>query len=788
MQELKPGDVVRVRGDRWQIVDVRAYTACQVLTLASISPRHAGATRRILSPFDLVERIERTNRPRKVGTRCWRLACGQLLAAEAPPGAIRSARGARMELLPHQLEPALAVLRGLGSRLLLADDVGLGKTLQAGLVASELQARGWADRILILTPAALREQWASELATRLAMEAAILDAAEVRRLLAQLPVGLNPWTTQPVVIASIDYVKRPEVLPAVSACRWDIVIIDEAHGVTADSDRYAAADALAGRAAYVLLLTATPHSGDRRAFSSLCGIGRQRQDSLLVFRRSRADAGFALTRNVHRLHVRASAAERRMHALLDRFARAVSHEHGEAAALGLSVLRKRAFSSAHSLARSVARRLTALSGVASESDCGAFQFALPLDEEPGDLNPADEPPSWSAELALADGWQERRLLGALHDAAAEASRDETKIRVLRRLLRRSTEPALIFTEYRDTLLHLRDSLARPVLVLHGGLNRDERAFALGEFAAGRSRVLLATDAAGEGLNLHQACRLVVNLELPWNPMRLEQRIGRVDRIGQRRPVHVVHLIARQTGESSLLARLRERVVRARAEIDAPDPIGVNGDRGAIERIEGCVFPTLTLEAVAEAGRLANARAVPERGGALMMMRPPWLMRARHRLTRARLRGRLLLIFQSALEDNSGRVVDSTLVSMAVTTARLPSGLSSLDSIRRCLPPIEEELTRHVETASSDWRAFSEQLNGAFTSIRLQREHAIGGALAARTAPGLQPGLFDRRAQMASDVGASANQEDLLEQTRRIARLEGAATLSFRTRLLLILGP
>jgi len=110
-------------------------------------------------------------------------------------------------------------------------------------------------------------------------------------------------------------------------------------------------------------------------------------------------------------------------------------------------------------------------------------------------------------------------------------------------------------------------------LLHGGLNREERSTVLAAFARDPLGLLLATDAAAEGLNLHHHCRLVINLELPWNPMRLEQRIGRVDRIGQPRTVHAFHLIARGTGEAGLLTHLRERVAAAQADIGTADPLG-----------------------------------------------------------------------------------------------------------------------------------------------------------------------------------------------------------------------
>ena len=257
-----------------------------------------------------------------VTRRRWRRACRALIADHTPPGALRSGRRARIDLLPHQLEPALAIVRGLGSRLLLADDVGLGKTIQAGLVLSELRARAAIERALILTPAGLREQWAGELADRFAVAAAIVDAPEMRRRVAALPVGVNPWSTLDVAIASFDYVKRPDIFAAAAACRWDVVIVDEAHGVAGDSGRHEAIAALAARAPYVLLLTATPHSGDRRAFLSLCRLGHH-GDPFLLFRRTRLDVRLGAGRRVRRLLVRPSAAELRMHALVTRFSRAV---------------------------------------------------------------------------------------------------------------------------------------------------------------------------------------------------------------------------------------------------------------------------------------------------------------------------------------------------------------------------------------------------------------------------------------------------------------------------------
>jgi superfamily II DNA or RNA helicase len=580
------GDLVVVRRARWRIVEVRTYDECQMVTLCGLSPPLVGVERRVLTPFDTIERREPELTPRPVRAVRWRRAIRALVVADAPPGALRTAAAARIELMPFQLEPAMAVMRGYGSRVLLADEVGLGKTIQAGLIVAELTVRGAIDRVLVLTPAGLRDQWAEELSDRYAIRALCVDGHVLRRRATELPVGVNPWSTCDVAIASIDYVKRPEVLPLVARTAWDVVVVDEAHAVAGDSERHAAVQMLTTRSACVLMLTATPHSGDRRAFAALCEVGAVDDDALLVFRRTRQEVGIGTRRRVHALHVRSNELERRMHTRLAAYSRAVRAERHRDASLALSVLHKRALSSPWSLAQSVERRLAALLPSLARVDAGAEQLALPLGDPHGDLVSADEPPPWPADVRLSDPLREQRLLDSLAAAARAAARHDTKLKALTRLVRRANEPAIVFTEYRDTLLHVRDRLQAvcgthgPVILLHGGLGRDDRVAALDAFSRAARAVLLATDAAAEGLNLHRHCRLVINLELPWNPMRLEQRIGRVDRIGQQRTVHAFHLIAGNTGEVRILDRLRARLATARAELGAPDPLGEDED-GAI---------------------------------------------------------------------------------------------------------------------------------------------------------------------------------------------------------------
>ena len=273
-------------------------------------------------------------------------------------------------------------------------------------------------------------------------------------------------------------------------------------------------------------------------------------------------------------------------------------------------------------------------------------------------------------MTLGDPQRERRLLQALQKAAETAAGQETKVAALRRLLRRVNEPLVVFTEYRDTLLHLQASLGEPSLALHGGLSRDERLRVLEQFTAGAVRILLATDAAGEGLNLHQSCRLVVNLELPWNPMRLEQRIGRVDRIGQRRTVHVLHLIGRGTREPQMLKRLQARVAQAGADVGSADPLGTDKESSVAERLPpSAAALSFAREAVGEAARVAAARSLVTEGDRQALQRlegdGPAIATSRRSKTRAAIGARTLMLWRAASLDATGSTVASRLVALAV---------------------------------------------------------------------------------------------------------------------------
>ena len=487
------------------------------------------------------------------------------------------------------------------------------------------------------------------------------------------------------------------------------------------------------------------------------------------------------------------------------------------------MLHKRALSSARSLQLSVARRLAALestsestskSGVTAEEEPAASQIVLPFGDRDGEHTRADEAPAWSPLLSLGGAPHERRLLGALARAAEGAARHETKIAALARLLRRVDEPAIVFTEYRDTLLHLQASLGLPAVTLHGGMARDERLEAIHRFTHGGGRLLLATDAGGEGLNLQRTCRLVVNLELPWNPMRLEQRIGRVDRIGQHRTVHVIHLIARDSNEGRVLGRLQSRLERVRADIGSADPLGIagagsslgilleSGDESLLARIvisgktrdvprtgpvdavdvvdaspplNPLCAPPLAHEAQVEARRLTGNRSLDRSGDGEALARleamGPAVAAARHWRTRASLCGRVLMLWRIAAEDGTGRAVGSTIVAVAIH--------------HRLCHRDEDVLTR-VNRAAEKWRAHVTAAHGAFIDARLAREQRTSAGASLQV---FQPGLFDRRAERAHLAVAASHEAADRDRADRLAAIERAQPLSFLPpQLLLVLEP
>ena len=349
--DTRPGDLVHIRGDRWRVTRRVSYESTAIIEADGCGAGNRGVRSRFLLPFELVDRVTVSPTPRVVRPTEWRRIARRVIG-DATPGwtSLRAAARAHLDVVAFQLEPALALVRGDGCRYLIADAVGLGKTVQAGLMLAEVLQRQPDARVIVVCPAGLREQWREELQTRFELNAQVLDTAGIACAAAALPVGFNPWAAHPLVITSIDYVKQPEVMRSLETLIWDVLVLDEAHGLAGRSDRAAAAAALATRARAVVMLTATPHSGDAEAFQRLCDIGRlDEDDPLLLFNRTRADAGIPGSRRTVLLRVRLTGREAAMHDALSKYARLVWRRASEAersgARLAMSVLARSACSS-----------------------------------------------------------------------------------------------------------------------------------------------------------------------------------------------------------------------------------------------------------------------------------------------------------------------------------------------------------------------------------------------------------------------------------------------------------
>ena len=540
------------------------FDACALLTLEGRDRSNAGNRLQVIDPFDRPRPLANRKLRRRPRRAVLRSALAAIVSARGR-SRLWTAAAASIELWPYQLEPALAVIGG-ATRLLLADAVGLGKTIQAGLILSELIERGWIEHSLIVCPAGLRDTWARELRDRFGIAATVLDQPSIAERIASLPPGISPWSGHAVAIASIDFVKRAEVLAAIDNEPLDLVIADEAHHLSPGTDRGAAISQIASRVPWCVLVSATPHSGDRAAFDYLTSLG-ETGDPITIFRRQRLDVGLTMARRSHVLGVTPTDAEASLLAAIEAYARAIWAARGRedrTVRLIAITMARRAASSNAAIKRTLARRLALLSRTAPEP----AQASLPWEEV--DRSDDLESDAWLSARGLESVDEERAALGQLI-ALAHRCAEGSKLRRLRRLLAMAREPAVIFTEYRDTLDAIAAALAgsaRRVGCIHGGLPVDHRRAAVDAFNDGRIDVLVATDAAGEGLNLHHRCRLVIDVELPWNPLRLEQRIGRVDRLGQQRTVHGIRLFHPGTIESQVLEHLRGRHHRADHDIAA----------------------------------------------------------------------------------------------------------------------------------------------------------------------------------------------------------------------------
>lgn len=545
----------------------------------------------------------------------------------------------KVDPLPHQIEAVYGyVLRLPRIRFLIADDPGAGKTIMAGLIIKELKLRNLVKRILIVVPGHLKDQWRRELKDRFEETFVVID-----RGLLEAHYAENVWERENQIITSMDFAKREEILPSLGATKFDLVIVDEAHKMSAfrygdktvKTNRYRLGEVLSRISdPHLLFLTATPHRGDPENFQLFVDLlepgffataemlqeSIRNQDNPLFIRRMKEDLKdfegkpLFLPRHVATVGFRLSTEEKDLYNDVSRYVteqynKALMAERKRNVAFALVILQRRLASSTYAILRSLERRRDRLVELLKGAErTAAPERAFDFD----DVEEMSEEERWKAEalwetLSVAENRQELNSeITTLEELVNQAkniiqNESEVKINELRKTMddlnRKSPKTKiLIFTEAKDTLDYLEKKIRSwgySVNVIHGGMGLEERVEAEKIFK-NETQVMVATEAAGEGINL-QFCNLMVNYDIPWNPNRLEQRMGRIHRYGQTREVFVFNLIATDTREGRVLSRLFEKLEEIKEALQSEKVFDVIS-----EVLYGTNLSQLLIEAAASA--------------------------------------------------------------------------------------------------------------------------------------------------------------------------------------------
>ncbi len=530
----------------------------------------------------------------------------------------------KVDPLPHQIEAVSHVLKQTRIRFLIADDPGAGKTIMAGLILKELKLRNQAKRILIVAPGHLITQWREEMKTRFEE-----NFIHVTRAFVNANKPENVWNREQQLITSMDFARQDEIRDAIANTYFDLIIVDEAHKMAAyrygdkteKRKRYQLGECLSNCTTHFLFLTATPHRGDSenfRLFLDLLEPGFfndpiqiqesiEKRDNPLFIRRIKEDLKdfegkpLFLPRHVKTkpfyLGVE-SEIEMELYNTLSEYIREQYNRFSEDSqkrnnvAFALVILQRRLASSTHALCVSLQRRQQRLMELLQKATLIADTIPSEQDlEEVEDLSEEERTEieeQWEV-LSVAENREELKdeieTLKFLERDAQQIidSENELKIQALKTALdelnaKHPNEKILVFTEYSDTLDYLERKVTAwgySVSVIHGKMPHEKRIEAQEEFRK-KTQLLIATEAAGEGINL-QFCHLMINYDLPWNPNRLEQRMGRIHRYGQQREVYVINLVAADTREGAVFKRLFDKLDIIRKELGTDRVYDVIGE-------------------------------------------------------------------------------------------------------------------------------------------------------------------------------------------------------------------
>ena len=540
--------------------------------------------------------------------------------------------------LPHQVNVLSTVMKSGGNiRFLLSDEVGLGKTIEAGLIIKELKIRGQANRVLILTPKGLIIQWIQEMNEKFNEKFQFIEPSEF------MAFEDNIWTRYDQIITSIDSVKPLDKRKGWSkekieqfnqkrfdnliSAKWDLIIIDESHklgGTDSSVARYKLGKAISEISPNLLLLSATPHQGNREQFHRLISLLDKKvfpdpsyvsQESVKPYvirteKRTVIDSSGKLLftkRTTNLLTMKWGPShqnQRKLYEDVTDYAlngyNQAKRENRQHMALLMILMQRLVSSSTHAIRSALEKRLEILKDEYSKKEEALDEELIEEDSQnqleqiiSEGLGPLDNEKQTVEELLI---------LAKTCELEGSDTKTEFLYDLLIKLQQSENDPKLkflIFTEFTATQKMLQDYLSPrgySITVLNGSMNLTQRNLAQKEFRE-KSQIMISTEAGGEGLNL-QFCHIVINYDLPWNPMRIEQRIGRIDRIGQKTPVIANNLSLDETVET----RVRQ-VLENKLQIILSD-IGVDKLSDVLDSSEiDMNFNELYLDAMSNPNRL-----------------------------------------------------------------------------------------------------------------------------------------------------------------------------------------
>ena len=620
---LAPGSIVEVRNEEWLVQKVEHTADGLLVRVQGLSELVRDTTAAFYTSLDKIKVLDPAKAtvvadasPRYRVARLWLESTYRKTAVPLMDSSLSVATGGLLDPLPYQqtavrraLDPA-----NLRPRILLADAVGLGKTLEIGMILSELVRRGRGERILIVTPRHILEQTQQELWTRFALPFVRLDKAGIERVRQKLPATRNPFTYYKRVIISTDTLKRERYAAHLRRHRWDVVVMDECHNLsTEDTLNNTLARLLAQRTEALILASATPHNGRRESFAELIrlldptavqpdGELVESEIARLVIRRhrnspevaSQVGSDWAPRQEPNNVLVQATPAETAVAQELEQVwlwpASGRSPYCGENASLFPWTLAKAFLSSPAALDQTIQERLSRLDDLVRRK---------------------------AVDPARAE--QERSALERLRELNAVTLRQPTaKYEALVTHLRKigvgpgSPTRVVVFAERVKTLEWLRGMLpqdldlpAEAVEMMHGAMADDEQQRIVEQFKQAQApvRVLVAGDVVSEGVNLHPLCHELVHFDIPWSLIRIEQRNGRIDRYGQKQPPRITALLLdpgteRFGGDVRILAKLIEKENEAHQALgDAASLMGQYDVAAEEEQIRQVLAGRKSLEEV-----------------------------------------------------------------------------------------------------------------------------------------------------------------------------------------------